>query len=213
MLLDWPDDYIELADQIGLPPSPVIGWSGGGRFALALGFRAPELVPVIGVVAGRGPIDEVPGAYDRLSPDDRAIVELLAHDRAAGLVAIRKEGAWLEGDGYRTMFEPSWGDADDRVLADPPNLEAMRAMIREGTRQGVAGYEADVAAAWTGWGFAVSDIRQPVRLWWGESDLDTDRRGLDYLAASIPQATFVTYPGEGHLLPISRWGDLLAGLR
>ncbi len=49
-------------------------------------------------------------------------------------------------------------------------------------------------------------------LWWGESDVDTPRTGLDYLAATIPRATLVTYPGEGHLLPISRWGDLLVAL-
>jgi pimeloyl-ACP methyl ester carboxylesterase len=55
-------------------------------------------------------------------------------------------------------------------------------------------------------------IRQPARLWWGESDLDTPRFGLDYLAARIPGATLFTYPGEGCLLPISRLGELLAAL-
>ena len=213
MLLDWADDYVEFADQMGLPPTPVVGWSSGGRFALALGFRAPDLVPVIGIAAGRGPIDEVPGALDRLSPEDRVIFELLAHDRAAGLAAIGRDGAWLEGDGWETMFDGSWGDADDRVLAAPPALAMMKRSSREAARQGVAGFQADVAGALTPWGFAVSDVHQQVHLWWGESDINTDQFGLDYLAASIPHATLVTYPGEGHLLPISRWGDLLAALR
>jgi pimeloyl-ACP methyl ester carboxylesterase len=211
-LLDWPDDYLELAGQLDLPPSPVIGWSSGGRFALALGFRAPDLVSVVGVAAGRGPIDEVPGALDALSLGDQAIVALLADDRAAGMEAIAKDGAWLEGDVWETMFDESFGEADDRVLADPTTLTALKAMVREGVRQGSAGDQTDSLAAWTPWGFSANDIRQPVHLWWGEADLDTPRTGLDYLAATIPHASLVTYPGEGHFLPISRWGELLAAV-
>ena len=212
-LLDWPDDYLELADQLDLPPCPVIGWSSGGRFALALGFRAPDLVPVVAVAAGRGPIDAVPGALDALSPEEQHIVALLADDRAAGIEAIAAmDDAWLEGDVWETMFDGSFGEADDRVLADPATLAAMKAMVREGVRQGLAGDQTDSLAAWTPWGFSASEIRQPVHLWWGEADLDTPRMGLDYLAATIPQASLVTYPGEGHLLPISRWGELLAAV-
>jgi pimeloyl-ACP methyl ester carboxylesterase len=216
-LLSWVDDYLEFAGQLGLPPSPIIGWSGGGRYALAAAFRAPDLVPTIGVAAGRGPLEEVPGALDALSREDRAIVELLGRDPAAARVAIAQDLAWLEGDGWQTMFATgqdlrSWGEADDHVLAQPSALEAMKAMMREAARQGSAGYQGDLAAGWLPWGFSVSDIRLPVWIWWGESDIDTDRHGSDYLAATIPGATLVTYPGEGHLVPINRWADMLAAL-
>jgi hypothetical protein len=33
-----------------------------------------------------------------------------------------------------------------------------------------------------------------------------------YLAATIPRATLVTYPDEGHLIPLSHWGEMLATL-
>lgn len=217
-LLSWVDDYVEFVEQLDLPPSPALGWSGGGRYALSAAFRAPDLVPTIGVVAGRGPLDEVPGAIDALPPEDKAIVDLLATDPQAVHVAIARDAAWLEGDGWNTMFATgqdvhSWGEADDRVLAEPSTLEAMKGMMREAARQGSAGYQADVAAGWMPWGFSVAEIRQPVRIWWGESDIDTDRLGSDYLAASIPGATLVTYPGEGHLVPINRWAEMLAALR
>jgi pimeloyl-ACP methyl ester carboxylesterase len=43
-LLDWPDDYVELADRLRLPPCPVIGWSGGGDQILADHLAEAELV-------------------------------------------------------------------------------------------------------------------------------------------------------------------------
>jgi pimeloyl-ACP methyl ester carboxylesterase len=211
-LLDWTDDFLEFVDRLDLPPSPVVGWSGGGRFALAAGFRAPHLVPIVGVIASRGPLYEVPGGIDSLSAEDRAIAVLLRHDHAAGLASIARDGEWLDGDGWQTMFEGIWGDADDRILADPTALAALKTMVREGVGHGSAGYQNDCLVSWTTWGFSVSEIHQPVHLWWGESDLDTPRLGLDYLAATIPHASFVIYPGEGHLLLISRWGELLAAL-
>src|SRR6476469_3469238 len=41
-LLNWPDDYVEFSEQIDLPPCPVIGWSAGGRYAMALAYREPD---------------------------------------------------------------------------------------------------------------------------------------------------------------------------
>jgi pimeloyl-ACP methyl ester carboxylesterase len=212
-LLDWADDYIELASQLDLPPCPVLGWSSGGPYALALGFRAPARVPTIGLAASDGPTDQVPGALDAYSPNGRAAAELVARDRAAGVVAFNKHCAWYAGDGWQTMFAASWGEADDRVLAGLGTLEAMKQWIREGARQGSAGYAADAIAQSLPWGFSVAEIRQPAYVWWGESDPNVGRAHTDYLAESIPRAILVTYPSEGHLFPISHWGEMLAALR
>ncbi len=211
-LLDWANDYLEFAGQLDLPPCPVVGWSSGGPYALALGFRAPDHVSTIGQAAGSGPIDKMTGALDAYSPNGRAAAELLARDRAAGIAAFNKHLAWYAGDGWETMFAESWGEADDRVLAEPETLEAMKRWLREGARQGSAGYAADATVDAEPWGFSVADIRQPVHVWWGEADPNVSRAHTDYLAESIPRATLVTYPGEGHLFPISHWGEMLAAL-
>jgi len=212
-LLDWPSDYIELAGQLDLPPCPVLGWSAGGKYALALALIAPDRVTSIGLAASPGPRDQVPGGIDELSPEDQAVVALLARDRAAGLAAITVNAAWYRGNGWETMFADTWGEADDRLLAQPDILAAMKAMIREGARQGTAGYEADDAAALEPWGFALADIRQPTHVWCAGSDVIVGHAHADYLSASIPRATLVAFPGEGHLFPISHWAEMLAALR
>ena len=142
----------------------------------------------------------MPGAIEALVPEDRIVLALLARDVPAALAAIAADDAWFEGDGWESMFVSSWGVADDRVLATPGTFAAMKALVREGARQGTAG------------SFSAADIRQPVHLWWGEEDTDTDRLGLDYLAAVIPRVDFLTYPGEGHLLPIDHWEEMLAAV-
>lgn len=211
-LLDWPADYRELADQLDLPPCPVVGWSAGGKYALAVGHGAPDRVTTIGLAGSPGPRLQVPGALDELSPEDRAAVELLALDRDAGMAVISMDCAWYAGDGWETLFAESWGDADDRLLAQPDVLDAMKALLREGARQGPAGFASDEAIALMPWGFSLADIRQRVLVWVGESDLQVGRSHGEYLAATIPGATLVTFPAAGHLFPISHWGEMLAAL-
>ena len=210
VLLDWPADFVELADQLDLPACPVIGWSAGGRNALVIGFRVPERVTAIGIVVAPGPIDQVPGAIEELDPEERTAFRLLASDRAAGLALVSGQSTWLDGDGWKTMFAGTWGESDDDVLSDPGTREAMEVQTREGARQGRVGYEADLLEAFTPWGFSVADLRPPVHIWCGGSDPVVGPNHAAYLAATIPGATLVSYPGEGHLIPIRHWAEMLA---
>src|SRR5258708_15600833 len=61
-LLDWPADYVELTGQLGLPPSPVIGWASGGRFSRPPGLPPPPLGPGVGSAPGRRPLGAVAAA-------------------------------------------------------------------------------------------------------------------------------------------------------
>ena len=210
VLLDWPEDFVELADRLDLPPCPIIGWSAGGRNALAIAFRFPERVTAVGLAVAPGPIGLVPGAIEELDPEERSAFALRASDRTAGLGLITERSAWLDGDGWRTMFADTWGESDDDVLSDPATRQAMEVQTREGARQGRVGYEADLLEAFTPWGFSVADVRPPVHIWCGGSDPVVGTNHAAYLAATIPGATLVTYPGEGHLIPIRHWAEMLA---
>jgi pimeloyl-ACP methyl ester carboxylesterase len=213
-LLSWVDDFVDLADHLDLSPCPVVGWSGGGPYALASGFRLPDRVTTLGLAAAEGPTDPIPGILetDAISAEYRAAVELFARDRAAGVAAFEKRYAWFSGDGWEAMFAESWGPADDRLLAAPATLEAMKTLIREGARQGSAGWVADAVAQNSAWGFSATEIHQPVRIWCGEADAVDVRMTAEYLAGAIPHATLVMYPDEGHLFPFDHWAEMLAAL-
>ncbi len=207
-LLTWADDFTELHDLLGLPPCPIVGWSGGGPYALACAVRAPALVSSVGLAASQAPVE----VMDEGWADDRRLADLLRHDRAAGVDALthRHQGY---ADDPASIFS-AWDDPNDpdvRLLALPGVNEAMVEMVREGARQGSTGAVADDVALLEPWGFSAADVRQDVAVWLGSENL-VCRSDADYFAATIPRAVYVVFPGDGHLVPLPRWAEMLAWL-
>jgi pimeloyl-ACP methyl ester carboxylesterase len=210
-LLSWVDDYVEVARQLELDACPIIGWSGGGPYALACAVRAPEVVSAVGLAASDGPWDEVPGALDALPAEVRAIRRELVADPGSVVDVVRARPAWYADD-WERMFA-SVGtlgdDPDDVLMSQSDVLEPMKVWMGEGARQGAEGYVEDWIAELGPWGFSLADIDLPVFVWWGEADRLVDRAHTEYLAAAIPGASLLTYPGEGHLFPVTHWAETL----
>ena len=102
-LLNWVDDYAELLRHLGIPRCPIVGWSGGGPYALACAFRMPEIVTRVGLAASDGPFLEVPGALSELSQEARDLIQLLHRDPRAAAPAISRRCRWY-GDDWESMF-------------------------------------------------------------------------------------------------------------
>jgi pimeloyl-ACP methyl ester carboxylesterase len=215
-LLDWVDDYVELAESLALPASPIIGWSGGGPYALACAAGIPDRVPTIGLAASPGPVAEVPGAFDELSPDDQMVAELWDRDRVAAIEEIERQCQPYADDpdvilGGYARAHPD--DLDTQLLVGSGALEPMQQMMREGARQRSAGWASDwIAEYLSPWGFSLTDILQDVHVWWGDADRLVARANTDYLATTIPRSKLVIYPGEGHSVPVSHWSEMLSAL-
>ena len=76
-LLDWPVDVASLADELGLARFSIIGWSGGGPYALACAYAMPDRTTEVGLVSAPAPLAGV-RKPDYLIPRHRAAA------RAAG---------------------------------------------------------------------------------------------------------------------------------
>jgi pimeloyl-ACP methyl ester carboxylesterase len=216
-LLDWVDDYIEFVESLALPACPIIGWSGGGPYAMACAARLPDRVPAIGLAASPGPVSEVPGALDDLAPDDQLVAELWGRDRIAAMEEIERQcQPWADDPEmlFREIAKAHPDDLDTQLMVGSGAVEPFQQMMREGARQGSSGWASDHIAGWlTPWGFSLGDIAQEVYVWWGDADLLINRANTDYLATTIPRSKLVIYPGAGHSLPIWRWGEMLSALR
>jgi pimeloyl-ACP methyl ester carboxylesterase/glycosidase len=213
-IVDGADDIEELIGKLDLPPLPVVGWSSGGPYALACAARISKLVSAIGVVAGDGPPDDVPGARNEASPELRALADAVRSDPAAATASVVERLAWYAAN-PASIIDGVANDPDDpdtAIRALPAVADALRAMFVEGARQGAAGYVEDWIATIRPWGFALADIDRDVHLWWGDGDRLTSRAHTDHLATMLPRAHLTIYPGEGHSIAITHWADILDAL-
>ncbi len=63
-LLDWPDDVVEVADQLGIERFAVEGFSGGAPFALACYYKIPHRVLACGLISpATGPFLQQTGSF------------------------------------------------------------------------------------------------------------------------------------------------------
>ena len=212
-LLDWPTDVAELADRIGLESFSVIGWSGGGPYALACGYALPGRIAAVGLVSSPAPLTGTSesGYLRRL---DRHAVR--AADRAPWVIRL---ALWHWGRSQRRdatrFFERSVAEmcaADQAVLSEPELRDRMIANSAELYRQGGRGMYDEGLVLARPWGFEVSDIHVPVHVWHGALDETVPTAMADYLAREIPNATVNVHPEEGHHLLYRRWPEILAAL-
>lgn len=56
LLLDWPDDLCQLADQLGIDKFYVLGASGGGPYVAACAYKIPDRLLGATIIAGLSPM-------------------------------------------------------------------------------------------------------------------------------------------------------------
>ena len=212
-LLDWAVDVAALADALGLGCFAVAGFSGGGPYAAACGYSLSARVTAVGFLSSVGPLS---------APD--ALTGMLPSNRMGYRV-----GRWLPWWAWRRIFRLYYGNigahpeklaqmgkdeppADWDIFAQPGVREMFTASFAEAFCQGTDG------VAWEGWllsrpwGFRLEEITVPTYLWQGEDDVVVTPAMGRYLAAAIPNCTATFLPGEGHLLFIKYWKDILEQL-
>jgi pimeloyl-ACP methyl ester carboxylesterase len=213
-LLDWPTDVAQLADRLGIDTFSVIGWSGGGPYALACGYALPDRVSAVGLVSSPAPLTGAPETSGYLRRLDRHAVR--AADRAPWLVRL---ALWHWGRPQRRdatrFFDQSVADmcaADQAILSEPELRGRMIANSTELYRQGGRGMYDEGLVLARPWGFQLDEIRVPVHVWHGALDETVPTAMADYLARAIPTAQMNIHPEEGHHLLYRRWPEILAKL-
>ncbi|MBD0863983.1 alpha/beta hydrolase [Gordonia sp. zg691] len=210
------DDIGAIADAVGVERFATFGWSGGGPFALASAAAHGDRVTRVGVSGGLAPMQEMPGARDALTENDllalshlpaepeRAADEFLAGNRELldGMMSVRDDAAapWVDW---------MWADSDPEVVADKDARRSLWVSFREGLRQGPMAIAWDNVAFVGPWGFELADVVSPVHLWYGTRDAMAPQANGEWLAKTLPHAELTLVEGEGHLLPLRHWEEML----
>ncbi|WP_219415563.1 alpha/beta fold hydrolase [Pseudonocardia nigra] len=207
------DDVVAVLEDV-LPAGAtagLAGWSAGGRVALAVAARRPDLVRRVAVIGTPAPDEEVPWIPEEQRAGIDALRGLPAADAHAALAgAFAPMLAALTGDARFGLV--GIDEADAGVLADPGVVDRLRAMLDEALAQGGAGMIADIAGyTLQPWGFEPADVAAEVLLGYGAADFVGPDHGA-WWEKTLPHARLEVVPEVGHLVVVPLWEQVLGHL-
>lgn len=212
-LSDWADDVVQLADTLGIDQFAVAGLSGGVPHALACGTLIPDRVTVVGSISGMAPLD-VPGVTDEMSLSNR--IGFLAARYVPSLLplALRSMARQARDDpmGLVDEVRSNYSTSDQRVFDDPDVRRRMAREVATAYEQGTAGHVSDFRSLARDWGFDLSNLIIPVRLWHGGEDQNAPLAMAEWLAETIPNTHLTIYPEEGHLAAYDHFSEIVSEL-
>jgi pimeloyl-ACP methyl ester carboxylesterase len=193
------------------------GWSAGGRVALALAARHPELVDRVAVIATPAPND----AVQWIAPHLQEQVERLAALPPADAIGRLSEMLQGQADAVAAAGSPEEMplDAvgvtavDERILALPGVRDRLDRMLRDAFRQGPVGVAADILSYTARpWGFEPADVKAKVLVVAGQGDPIAGNAHAAWYQRQLPDARQEMVPGVGHLVVVPAWGRVLSHL-
>jgi len=214
---DWPNDVIELSDALGADKFGVVGWSAGGPYAAACAARIPAKLTGVGIACSRNltrfNIAENPAALEELEADARHLFEIAQEDPAAAArAAAEAEREWVSQlrerpemllDGYETPEGDRW------FFDDPERRRSFLEAVRESVRQGPEALAWEEIDWCLPWGFRLADIATEVHVWHGDQDTIVERRHIDFLVETLPNARLTVWRDSGHQGVARHWDEIL----
>lgn len=195
--LDMLDDAIAVMDAVGWKSAHIVGASMGAALGQALALYHPERVRTLVCAAGIPADVSGPGAmrYIKFGVFGRLRTIGPGPSREEQIDALVEMFRAFASPGY--PFPEQWARSvaaisHDRSPRDPKSTQ----------RQLAAGRAQKIPP--------ISGIRVPVLVLSGLDDPLIKPKGSREIAAKIPGATLVTYPGMGHSLPEELWPDMVA---
>ena len=214
---DWPSDVTEFTDALGIDRFGVVGWSAGGPYAAACAACIPGRLTGVGIGASRAVsqfnFTENPAARERLSADDRKMLELAERDPdAAACAAAEADEARLRKlwDNPEDWFKDLQLPLVDKAYLDeePGRRRSFIEAMREGVRQGPEAFAWEQIDVFLPWGFRLANIVIEVHVFHGEQDAWVERSHVDFLVETLPSARLTVWPDSGHG-PGRHWDEIL----
>jgi pimeloyl-ACP methyl ester carboxylesterase len=195
--LSFAADVQQLLQYLGIGRCPVLAWSGGGPYALAIAHQYPQLIPLVSIICG----------FTR--PFAQDVLQLMGMNK--WYFRIAKRTPWILKTSMNIMRKqktnkvpPQWITGlpyvDYAYLKDPKHLQALsRLTMKEASRNGAQGPVYEARSYFKDLGFAVSAIQQPVHYWWGLADMTVIRLHAEAVEQQAPNAVMHYRDKEGHL--------------
>lgn len=207
------DDIAAVLDTLDGGPVGVVGWSAGGRVAMAVAARRPDLVDRVVVVATPAPDQEIPW----IDPEQRAVLDRLrtlrAEDAHAELEGRLRSIVPLDPFSPEALWLLAALTSDEPALASPDVRARLGEMLRTAFAQGTAGLAADLAGyCLRPWGFEPDEVSAKTLLLYGARDPLAGPRHGRWWQSRLPDARLEVIPDAGHLVLLPMWPRILSHL-
>lgn len=212
------DDAVALADHLGVDAWSPFAWSAGATHALAIGARHPSRVVRTAIAAGLVPFEAyaTEGILDDADGGRHLVAELGAELGPAGLAEMAAPmlvpypcDLALALEHVAEQLTPDRRAALDAI---PGAIAALAAGVADSVAQGLGGIERDLELQVEPPDVAWSTVTTPVDLWYGSRDTTAPPAFGEWWAEALPDATLHVFPGEGHLIALTRWSAILTAL-
>jgi len=209
----WVDDVVAATDQLGLDRFAVIGYSGGGPYAVACAARIPQRITALALVSALAPL-AVPDAVRGFPLVTRLFLRLWRV-----LPWLTRPGIWLIGLQVRRAPEKAIvgagraaPPADKAVLSRPEVRAAFARDLQESFRQGSRAASHEFALYLKRWNVSEEGIALEVQLWQGEADKVVPPSMGRYHAKVIPNCRATFLPDQGHYWLVDHFEEILAAV-
>ena len=201
-------DIAEVLESKGIEKFVAIGWSGGGPHALANTLLDNNVgaITLAGVGAyGVDDLDFLEGMaqenYDEFgaSLQGEDVIQQWFIDNAS----VFKSAGGAE---IREAFGGLISDTDKKSMAGL-FAEVIAAAIRSGLAVSFDGWVDDDVAFTKPWGFDLSSINKPVKIWQGDQDFMVPHAHSHWLKKHISTAELTFIPGQGHVTLLVDYTD------
>ena len=206
-------ELFAFADALRLESFLLLGYSGGGPYALAAAHAVPERIRALALVSCAGQVG-VWATRAEFDSTDRMLTRLALRAPALARATVAAS-AWMTRTApaiAARIAEVDMSPSDREVMSVFPSTRAALGVFSQAVLRGTDGVVADYVALAHPWGFPVEEVRVPVRMWHGDADVNVPFRHSEVLTSRVPNASLTTWTDEGHLAIIPHGHEVLDGL-
>jgi len=190
-------DVTQLADRLGIDKFSVLGFSGGGPYALACAYQLPQRIAKVILCSSAGPYQEA-GVADMLPAQSRALYDMVLQDADTAIAQL--SGMVGSTEILMNIMEASLPGSDKHVFAEPGFRAMYQASLAECLVQGSFGVAWDLKAIGSEWGFKLREVKLPIQLWQGGEDANVSPQMGHYIAEQLPNCDAHFIENAGHYL-------------
>lgn len=201
-----------LADALEIDRFAVLGYSGGGPYAIAAAYGLADRVRIAEIVAGAGEIGTWATPAD-LARSDRQLTWLSTHAPPAARAVLRSADLFARMAPRVALWSAATELAQSdravmRELASQSPRHAL-ALFTQALSRSSAGVVDDYVRLALTWNVPLGEITVPVHCWHGTADTLVPIAHTEALVERLPNAHLTTWPGEGHFALVTHVRDVL----